>query len=144
VFPAGDATLGVVDFSIFPHLDNPDLRTRGSRIPGDEVLADPRRQHHASGAQADPERVVERRQEVGEAGRPEPVAEVRGIAALDEKRVRLAQERNPARLVEAGQRGQLEHAHRRPAERDERRARLPAAAHPNCAKAQNSSFLRAN
>jgi dipeptidase E len=23
--PAGDATLGVVDFSIFPHLDNPDL-----------------------------------------------------------------------------------------------------------------------
>jgi dipeptidase E len=23
--PAGDATLGVVDFSIFPHVDNPDL-----------------------------------------------------------------------------------------------------------------------
>jgi dipeptidase E len=23
--PAGDRTLGVVDFSIFPHLDNPDL-----------------------------------------------------------------------------------------------------------------------
>jgi dipeptidase E len=23
--PAGDVTLGVVDFSIFPHLDNPDL-----------------------------------------------------------------------------------------------------------------------
>jgi dipeptidase E len=23
--PAGDETLGVVDFSIFPHLDNPDL-----------------------------------------------------------------------------------------------------------------------
>jgi len=23
--PAGDTTLGVVDFSIFPHLDNPDL-----------------------------------------------------------------------------------------------------------------------
>jgi dipeptidase E len=23
--PAGDSTLGVVDFSIFPHLDNPDL-----------------------------------------------------------------------------------------------------------------------
>ena len=25
--PAGDRTLGVVDFSIFPHLDNPDLPT---------------------------------------------------------------------------------------------------------------------
>jgi dipeptidase E len=23
--PAGDSTLGVVDFSIYPHLDNPDL-----------------------------------------------------------------------------------------------------------------------
>jgi dipeptidase E len=25
--PAGDRTLGVVDFSIFPHLENPDLPT---------------------------------------------------------------------------------------------------------------------
>jgi dipeptidase E len=41
---AGDKTLGVVEFSIFPHLDNPDfLRTRWPRQRSGPVTCRPRR-----------------------------------------------------------------------------------------------------
>ena len=55
-------------------------------------------------------------QEVGEAGRSHPVAQIGGIPAFDEQDVDLLDEGNPALIVEARERGELEHSQGLPAQ----------------------------
>ena len=113
----------------------PSVRVAGGRLPVDEALSDARGHHHAPGAHAHPDRRPQRRQEVGEAGRPQPVAQVRGIAAFHEQDVRLSDEGNPALLVEARQRGELQHAHRLPTQPNRGGSGLlPADAPPRLAR----------
>src|SRR6185503_661685 len=81
------------------------------RLPLDEVLADTRGHHHASGAQSHPCRLVQRGQEVRQPGLPHPVAEVEGIAAVHQEDICLSDPWHPAFPVEAGQRGEFQDAY---------------------------------
>lgn len=73
--------------------------------------------HHAAGAQANPHDLgSQRRQEIRQTGLAHPGAEIKAVATLDEQRVRLPDRWDPVVLLEAGQRGELEHAERLPAE----------------------------
>ena len=56
----------------------------GGRPPPDELLADARCHHHAPRTHADPHRVVERGQQVGQPALSHPVAQVEGVAARHE------------------------------------------------------------
>jgi hypothetical protein len=112
-------------------IDDPQRLVRaGGRLPDDEVLTDPRCHRHAPGAQSDPHRVVQRRHEVCQPGLPHPVGQIQRIAAVHEQDVGLLEQRNPEALVEAGQRGELEYAHRLPPQLGHRAARLLPADEP--------------
>ena len=82
----------------------------GGRLPLDEVLPDTRGHHHAPGAQPHPDRLAQRRQEVRQPGLPHPVAQVQGVAAIHQQDVGLSDPGDPAFFVDAGQRGELQHA----------------------------------
>ena len=82
----------------------------GGRLPPDEVLPDAGGHHHAPGAQPHPDRLAQRRQEVRQPGLPHPVAQVQGVAAIHQQDVCLSDPGDPAFFVDAGQRGELQHA----------------------------------
>jgi hypothetical protein len=79
------------------------------RLPANEVLADARGHHHASGAQPHPDG-LERRQQVRQPGLPHPMAQVQGVTAVDQQHVGLSDPAQPAFRLEAGKRGQFQHA----------------------------------
>jgi hypothetical protein len=81
--------------------DSQCLVAAAGRPPGDEVLADPRRHHHAPAAQSHPDG-VERRDEVGQARLPHVVAEIQRIAAVDQQDVGRLDEGYPVLFSEAG------------------------------------------
>ena len=82
----------------------------GGRFPLDEVLSDTGGHDHAPGAQADPHG-AQRRQEIRQPGLPHPVAQVQHVAAVHQQDVCLFDPGDPAFLVDAGQGGELQHAH---------------------------------
>ncbi len=86
------------------------LIATGGRLPVDEVLPDTGGHHHAPGAQSHPDRLVQRRQEIRQPGLPHPVAQVQGVAAVHQQDVCLSDPGDPALFVDAGQRGELQHA----------------------------------
>ena len=100
-------TCGQIEKSTIPSVSS----LAAGRPPPDEVLPDARGHHHAAGAQPDPDRLGQRRQEIRQPGLPHPVAQVQGIAAADQQDVGLPDQGDPAFLVDAGQRGELQHAH---------------------------------
>ena len=104
--------------------------------PRHEIVTDPGGHHHAAGAHPNPDQLGQRRQEVRQSALPQPVAQVRRIAALDEQDVRLSDQRDPALRVEARQGGELQHSHGLPAQSDRGSAGLlPADAQPRLARA---------
>ena len=82
----------------------------GGRLPADEVLPDVGGHHHAPGAQSHIDRLAQRRQEVRQSGLPHPVAQIQGIAATHQQDVGLLDHGDPKLLVDAGQRGELQHS----------------------------------
>ena len=84
--------------------------------PLHEVRSDPGRHHHASGTHAHPDRVGQRRQQIGQPGLPHPVAQVRRVAAVDEEHVGLPNPGDPSLRADGGQCGELEDTERRPAQ----------------------------
>ena len=90
-------------------------RRRGG--PLDEVVTDPWRHHHASGAHSHPDRVGQRRQEVGQPGLPHPMTQVGRVATVDQEDVGLADPGHPALRADGGQRRKFEEAQRLPLHR---------------------------
>ncbi len=102
---SGFPTCGKIEKSTTPSVLSP-----AGECQVTKSLSDTGGHHHAPGAQSHPDRLAQRRQEVCEAGRSHPVAQVRGIAAFDKQDVCLSDHGDPALLIEAGQRGELQHA----------------------------------
>jgi hypothetical protein len=86
----------------------------GGRSPRDEVLPDVGGHHDAPGAQSHVDRVAQRRQEIRQSRLAHPVAQIQGIAAVHQQDVGLLDHRHPMVLIDAGQRGELQHSQRLP------------------------------
>ena len=88
----------------------------------DEVLPDPRGHHEAPGTEANVDRVRHRPEQLGQSRLPHPVAQVQGVAAVHEQDVGLPDPRDPAVLVDAGERRELQDPDGLPAKLDHRRS----------------------
>ena len=69
---------------------------------------------NASGAHPDIDRVWQRRQKLRQSRLLQPVRQVQGIAAPNKQRVGLPDRWDPGFVIDARQRGQLQHSHRLP------------------------------
>ena len=81
----------------------------------DEVRSDPGRHHHASGTHSHPDRVGQRRQQIGQPGLPHPVAQVRRVAAVNQEHVCLPEPGHPSLRPDGGQSSEFEDTKRCPA-----------------------------